>query len=280
MSAAASTLIPGAGMVQNIIEKMTDQIVKMVDEIMTEKADALMYEVIKPQIGEHMKSIFESYSMQTEASKMFNREIFPIYKQTIEDFANFNSLVKDVNKDIDNAIEEYAKEIIANKDDVNKKTEAKRKLIEKLKGVSDKKTGDVLSMKGGDLHTFLGNEENKFKPIDEKPAIKYLSEGTKLISDAIKEIVEKLKDDSDDKKETLKEAKDAESMFIKKQREGMRDPGSKSLANVFKHRFGIFCFFQGFFLKKTTGDLAKKMDGGKSKRRKHRKRNKTYKKRR
>lgn len=267
MSAAASTLIPGAGMVQNIIEKMTDQIVKMVDEIMTEKADALMYEVIKPQIGEHMKSIFESYSMQTEASKMFNREIFPIYKQTIEDFANFNSLVKDVNKDIDNAIEEYAKEIIANKDDVNKKTEAKRKLIEKLKGVSDKKTGDVLSMKGGDLHTFLGNEENKFKPIDEKPAIKYLSEGTKLISDAIKEIVEKLKDDSDDKKETLKEAKDAESMFIKKQREGMRDPGSKSLANVFK---------------KTTGDLAKKikMDGGKSKRRKHRKRNKTYKKRR
>jgi hypothetical protein len=263
MSAAASTLIPGAGMVQNIIEKLSDQIVAMVDEIMTEKADALMYEVIKPQIAEHMKSIFESYSMQTEASKMFNREIFPIYKRTIEDFANFNSLVKDVNKDIDVAIEEYAKEIIANKDDENKKMQAKQKLIEKLKGVSNTKTGDVLSMKGGDLHAFLGNEENIFKPIDEKPAIKYMGEGTKIISDAIKEIVGKMKDDSDDKNETLKQAKEDDSMFTTKRRESMRVPGS----NV---------------LKKKTGDLEKKlkMDGGKSKRRKHRKRNKTHKKRR
>ena len=78
MSAAASALIPGAGMVQNIIEKMSDQIVAMVDEILTEKADAMMYELIQPQIEQHLKTIFESYPVQMEASKMFNREIFPI----------------------------------------------------------------------------------------------------------------------------------------------------------------------------------------------------------
>ena len=109
MSAAASAVIPGAGMVQNIIEKMSDQIVAMVDEILTEKADAMMYELIQPQIEQHLKTIFESYPVQMEASKMFNREIFPIYKSTIDDFSNFNNIIKATDGKIDKTIEEYAR---------------------------------------------------------------------------------------------------------------------------------------------------------------------------
>ena len=252
-------------MVQNIIEKMSDQIVAMVDEIMTEKADAMVYEIIQPQIEEQMKSIFESYPVQMEASKMFNREIFPIYKQTLEDFANFNSLVKDANQDIDKAIEEYTKTIIENKDNVNKKTEAKQKLMASLKGVSDQKTGDVLTMKGGDLHTFLGNDDNRFKPFDEKPAINYMNAGTNLIGKAIEEIVGGIKINRDEMKTTIDELSETNSVFKNKRREGMRKPKPK-FADLAKNALD------------NLGNKVQK--GGKSKRRKPRKQNRTHKKQR
>jgi hypothetical protein len=264
MPSLSSTLIPGAGMVQNIIEKMSDQIVAMVDEIMTEKADALVYEIIQPQIEEQMKSIFESYPVQMEASKMFNREIFPIYKQTLEDFANFNSLVKDANQDIDKAIEEYTKTVIENKDDNNKKTEAKQKLMASLKGVSDKKTGDMLTMKGGDLHAFLGNVDNRFKPFDEKQAINHMNAGTNLIRNAIEEIVGGIKTNRDEMKTSIEESSKNNSDFKGKRRKEMRIP---------KPKFDDLA-------KNALGDLGKTQKGGKSKRRKFRKQNKTYKKRR
>jgi hypothetical protein len=275
----AGNLIPGAGMVQNIIEKMSDQIVAMVDEIITEKADAMIYDIIKPQIAEQMEAIFKSAPVQMEASKMFNRELFPIYKQTLEDFANFNSLVKDANQDIDKAIEEYANAIIANNDNTNKKNEAKQKLMATLKGVSDKKTGNVLSMKGGDLQSFLGNVDNQFKPVEGgNPATKYLGDGTNLISQAIEEIVGGLKNSREDLKTNIEESTKNNATFGEKRRKAMRKPKPKlnigkitqslgnqandTLANIGKEVTGI------------------KMGGGKSKRRRHRKQHKTYKKRR
>jgi hypothetical protein len=204
-----------------------------------------------------MKSIFESYPVQMEASKMFNREIFPIYKQTLEDFANFNSLVKGANQDIDKAIEEYTKTILENKDDVNKKTEAKQKLMASLKGVSDKKTGDVLTMKGGDLHTFLGNDDNRFKPFDEKPANNYMNAGTNLIGKAIEEIVGGIKTNRNEMDTSIEKSSKNNSAFKNDRREGMRKPKPK------------------------FADLGNEIQkGGKSKRRKPRKQNRTHKKRR
>lgn len=226
MSAAASALIPGAGMVQNIIEKMSDQIVAMVDEILTEKADAMMYELIQPQIEQHLKTIFESYPVQMEASKMFNREIFPIYKSTIEDFSNFNSIIKETDGKIDKSIEEYAKAIIENKDDEAKKKDAKQKLISKLKGINDSDVGDVLTMKGGDLNSFLANNDNKFKQMEGgKPRPAKLSKSANKIADAINEILGKTKPEFDENREKIKEAEEDFSAFKKQRRTNMRIPG-------------------------------------------------------
>ena len=226
MSAAASALIPGAGMVQNIIEKMSDQIVAMVDEILTEKADAMMYELIQPQIEQHLKTIFESYPVQMEASKMFNREIFPIYKSTIEDFSNFNSIIKETDGKIDKAIEEYAKAIIENKDDEAKKKDAKQKLISELKGINDSDVGDVLTMKGGDLNSFLANNDNKFKQMEGgKPRPAKLSKSANKIADAINEILGKTKPEFDENREKIKEAEEDFSAFKKQRRTNMRIPG-------------------------------------------------------
>jgi hypothetical protein len=233
MSAAASALIPGAGMVQNIIEKMSDQIVAMVDEILTEKADAMMYELIQPLIEQHLKTIFESYPVQMEASKMFNREIFPIYKSTIEDFSNFNSIIKATDGKIDKTIEEYAKAIIENKDDEAKKKDAKQKLISELKSINDSDVGDVLTMKGGDLNSFLANDDNKFKQMEGgKPRPPKLPKSVNKIADAIKEILEKTKPEFDENREKIKEAEADFSAFKKQRRTDMRIPGIFGCENV------------------------------------------------
>jgi hypothetical protein len=198
----------------------------MVDEILTEKADAMMYELIQPQIEQHLKTIFESYPVQMEASKMFNREIFPIYKSTIEDFSNFNSIIKETDGKIDKAIEEYAKAIIENKDDEVKKKDAKQKLISKLKGINDSDVGDVLTMKGGDLNSFLTNDYNKFKQMEGgKPRPPKLSKSANKIADAIKEILGKTKPEFDENREKIKEAEEDFSAFKKQRRTNMRIPG-------------------------------------------------------
>jgi len=233
MSAAASMLIPGSGMVQNVIEKMSDQIVAMVDEILTEKADAMMYEIIQPKIEDCLKAIFESYPVQLEASKMFNREIFPIYKSTLDDFANFNTITQSANDEIDKALENYAKNIIQNQNNNDEKQKAKDALISELKKIRDSNVGDTLTMKGGDIGSFLGNDENKFKQMDGgKSPQTYLSSNTKKISDAIEEIVGKTKKDYDNKRENIKKSEEDFSVFKKKRRENMRIPGISACKNL------------------------------------------------
>ena len=232
---AASNMTSGSGGIgiQNIIEKISDQIVGMVDEILTEKADAMMYELIQPQIEQHLKTIFESYPVQMEASKMFNREIFPIYKSTIEDFSNFNSIIKETDGKIDKAIEEYAKAIIENKNDEAKKKDAKQKLISKLKGINDSDVGDVLTMKGGDLSSFLADDDNKFKQIEGgKPRPSKLSKSANKVADAIKEILGKTKPEYDENREKIKEAEEDFSAFKKQRRTEMRIPGSSGCKSI------------------------------------------------
>ena len=203
----------------NIVEQVTDKIFEMINTIIREKSDDIVHLMIGPQIAEQMKSIFESYPVQLEASKMFNRELFPIYKQTLEDFANFNSLVKDADQDIDKAINKYANEIIANKDNDDKKNEAKQGLLAALKGISVAKVGDVLSMKGGDLKSFLGNVNNKFKPNEGgTPSPNYLSVGTKPISNALEQILTGMKGNYEEKNTKIKNLKKDYDNFNNKRR--------------------------------------------------------------
>lgn len=227
MSAAASMLLPGGGMIQGVIEKMSDQIVAMVDEILSEKADAMMYEIIQPKIDECLKTIFESNPVQMEASKMFNREIFPIYKQTLDDFANFNTIVQNTNKEIDNALEKYTKTII---EDASQKDTAKQTLIKSLKTINETKIG---TMKGGDIKTFLGDEENRFKIMDGgKPKPAYLSDSNKKISEAIEEIVGNAKKEYDEKRKQIKESEETFAKFTDTRRKEMRIPGMSACTGI------------------------------------------------
>lgn len=274
----AGNLIPGAGMVQNIIEKMSDQIVAMVDDAITEKLDAVVYEIIKPQIAEQMESIFKSAPVQMAASDMFIKELLPIYNRTLKDFANFNSLVKGTDQDIDKAIEEYANARIASKTDAEKNA-AKQEFMDKLKGISDKKVGKMLEMKGGDLQSFLGNADNQFKVVEGgTPAPKFLSDGTNLISQAIEEIVGGLKNAREELKKTIDESTKNNTEHGIERRKAMRKPKPKFNINKITESLGN----QANNVLADIGNRATgiKISGGKSKRRKPKRQNKTYKKRR
>lgn len=228
MSGAAIMSNSDTGMIQNIIEKMSDQIIAMVDEILTEKADAMMYEIIAPKIEEKMQIIFQSPSLQLEASKMFNREIFPIYKSTLEDFANFNALTKEPNANIDKALENYVKSFAKDK------VAAKKELITKLTEINGLNVGNVDKsndgkMTGGDLKAFLENDENKFKQIDGgKPRSSYLSSNTKKIGDALHEIVGKTMEEYKGIRENIGELEEKFSESVNDRRKNMRIPGSSA----------------------------------------------------
>ena len=265
-------------MVQNIIEKMSDQIVAMVDDAITEKLDAVVYEIIKPQIAEQMESIFKSAPVQMAASDMFIKELLPIYNRTLKDFANFNSLVKGTDQDIDKAIEEYANARIASKTDAEKNA-AKQEFMDKLKGISDKKVGKMLEMKGGDLQSFLGNADNQFKVVEGgTPAPKFLSDGTNLISQAIEEIVGGLKNAREELKKTIDESTKNNTEHGIERRKAMRKPKPKFNINKITESLGN----QANNVLADIGNRATgiKISGGKSKRRKPKRQNKTYKKRR
>lgn len=228
---SASMLIPGAGMVQNIIEKMTDKIVAMVDEILTEKADAMMYEIIQPKIEECLKAIFTSSPVQLEAAKMFNREVFPIYKRSLDDFADVNKLITSADGKINVAFDEYTKTVIENKDDEVKKTEAKKKLMDKLKEIGDTNIGEI--QKGGEPYKLLETPENKFRPIENPEAItKYLTDGTDLISEAINQILNKTKDSYENMKENMKTSEKEHTEFNELRLSDMRIPGISACPNI------------------------------------------------
>ena len=290
---AAASLNSGGGIgIQDVIEKISDQIVTIVDEILTEKADAITHEILQPMIEEHLKEIFGSYPVQMEASKMFSREIFPIYKSTIDDFSNFNNIIKATDGKIDKTIEEYAKAIIENKDDDTKKKDAKQKLISELKGINNSDVGDILSMKGGDLSSFLADDDNKFKEIEGgKPRPPKLPGSAKTIADAINAIVGKTQTEYDENHKKIKEAEEDFSAFKKQRRSNMRIPGTsgcKSIDNLQKTEESMKDMENALQLKQIEG-LKDKMKnsasstiknlviaGGKKRRRKSRK---TYKKR-
>lgn len=240
----------------NIMEQLKDTILKMLKEAIEKNADHITHGIIKEKLEENMESLFKSYTVQLEASKMFNRELFPIYKRALEEFAKFNTLVKEAKEEIGKAIEEYTTAVIANPNDTTKKTAAKDNLMKALMTVSETKVGDVLSMKGGDLQSFLENKENEFKMIEGgNPAPEYVKVGTNKIDKALEQIARGMKEDYDKYNEGIKELNNADN----KVNEEMRKKYEK---------------------KQEPTDLGNKQNGGKSKRRKHRKRNKTYKKRR
>jgi hypothetical protein len=275
----AGTLIPGPGMIKNLMEEFAEQIVAMVNVEIKEKLDAIVYEMIKPQIAEQMESIFKSAPVQMAASDMFTKELYPIYERTLEDFANFNSMVKGADQNINKVIEKYTNKIIANKDNDDAKNKAKQELIEDLKGISIEKTGDVLKMKGGDLQSFLGNANNKFKVVEGgTPAPNYLSEGTNLISQAIEEIVGGLKNAREDLKTTIEESTKNNTEHGIERRNAMRKPKPKFNINKITESLGN----QANNMLADIGNKATgiKINGGKSKRRRHKRNHKTYKKRR
>lgn len=262
----ASNLTPGDSNF-NIVEKISEQIFKMVKDIIDKKSDDIVYNIIGPQIENNMASLFTSYPVQLEASKMFNRELFPIYKRALEDFAKFNNLVKEAKEEINKAIEEYTTAILANPND----NAAKEKLIQALMRVSNEKVGDVfklkegdekegngLSMEGGGLQSFLENKDNEFTPIDGgTPAPEYIEGETNRIDKALGKILGGMKEKYDECNKGIKENIEANEKFneeIRKKKE--KKQGPDDLGNK------------------------PKMGGGKSKRRKHRKRSKTHKKRR
>lgn len=271
MSAAASMLLPGGGMIQGVIEKMSDQIVAMVDEILTEKADAMMYEIIQPKIDECLKTIFESNPVQMEASKMFNREIFPIYKQTLDDFANFNTITQTADREIDTALETYTKTIM---DDATKKDAAKKTLIDSLKTINETKIG---TMKGGDIKTFLEDEENRFKQVDGgKPKPAYLSGGNKKISEAIEEIVGNAKKEYDDKRKQIKESEETFAEFTDARRKNMRIPGMSACKDI-EHMKKKEDEGEIGLLKKKLENATQKITGGKKRKQRRKKTHRKHK---
>lgn len=244
MPSVGNDLISGGGDF-NIIEQLKETIIKMLKEAIDKNATFITNDMIKEQIEENMESLFKSYPVQLEASKMFNRELFPIYKRALDEFAKFNTIVKDAKEEIDKAIEEYKNAIIANPND----TVAKDNLIKALMRVSNEKVGDVLSMKGGDLKSFLENKDNEFTPIvGGTPAPEYMKGGTNKIDVGLKEIVGGMKEKYDECNKGIEESNAANAKVDAERR------------------------------KKPV--LGNKQGGGKSKRRKHRKRSKTHKKRR
>lgn len=238
-------------LINGLVEKLEDKI----NQIIMEKSDVIVYDILQPQIEKQMETIFKSASMGMAASKMFTRELFPIYEKTLADFAKFNSFVKGVDANIKTKIIAFVKEYIESKTEAERNT-AIEKFIGELKGISEKKVG---KMTGGDLKSFLGNADNKFEAVEGgTPAPNDLSEDPESISDGIEKIVGGMKKTREELKATINESIENDAKGSEERRKLMSDNPNRRL-----------------------GDKDdKKMSGGKSKRRKYRKRNKTYKKRR
>ena len=103
----ASLLFPGSDVLENFLQTMSDKIIAMVDEILTEKADAMVYDIMQPKIEECMKAIFSSSPVHLEAAKMFNKEIFPIYDRSLKDLAGAKQIIDGVEGDAKKAFDKY-----------------------------------------------------------------------------------------------------------------------------------------------------------------------------
>lgn len=230
---SASLLFPGADALQDFLQKISDKIVAMVDEILTEKADAMMYEIIQPKIEECLKAIFTSSPVQLEAAKMFNREIFPIYNRSIDDFADINALVSDANGDMNSAFDEYTKSVIdasAAKNETGV-ADAKKKLMEKLKTINESKVGDL--QKGGDLKKFILDKINNFKPLENETAITtFLNDKKAPAINAISEIIENTRKTYEKLRENMEASRLSNDELENSRISNMRVPGISACPNI------------------------------------------------
>lgn len=226
---ASNLLFPGADMLENFLQNMADKIIAMVDEILTEKADAMIYDIMQPKIEECLKAIFSSSPVQLEASKMFNKEIFPLYDRSLKDFAGAKQLIDEAENASKTAFDKYTEEVVnASKKGGDATTaiqEAKKKFKEEMKKISDEKI-KYDAEGGGKLRKILSDEANVFKVMDDATVVEnYLTNPGAAVMDALSEIINKTETTYKKLKNDIEEAEKAQNELEERRASNLRIPG-------------------------------------------------------
>lgn len=228
----ASLLFPGSDVLENFLQTMSDKIIAMVDEILTEKADAMVYDIMQPKIEECMKAIFSSSPVHLEAAKMFNKEIFPIYDRSLKDLAGAKQIMDGVEGDAKKAFDKYTEAIVnASKsggDATAAIEKAKQTFKEDMKKIDDEKV-KYDAEGGAKMRQFLLNKDNVFKPDEEMDVLaNFLTDPSAPVMTALEQIVLNTEKTYKTYKEKMEEAAKNEEELKKERISKLRIPGSSA----------------------------------------------------
>lgn len=238
----SSLLFPGSDVLENFLQTISDKIIAMVDEILTEKADAMVYDIMQPKIEECMKAIFSSSPVHLEAAKMFNKEIFPIYDRSLKDLAGAKQIIDGVEGDAKKAFDKYTEAIVnASKsggDATAAIEKAKQTFKEDMKKIDDEKV--KYDAEGGNkMRQFLLNKDNAFKPDEEMAVLEnYLTDPSAPAMTALEQIILNTEKTYETYGKQIEEAAKNEEALRKARIAKLRIPGSTAcpaISAMYKH---------------------------------------------
>lgn len=225
---ASNLLFPGGDVLESFLQNMADKIIAMVDEILTEKADAMIYDIMQPKIEESLKAIFSSSPVQLEAAKMFNKEIFPIYDRSLKDFASAKQLIDGAAGAAKVAFDKYTTAVVeAGKKggDAASIEKAKKTFKEDMQKINDEQV-KYNGEGGGKLQEFLLNKENMFKKLEDGATLEpYLTDPGAPVMDAMSEIINKTEATYNELKKNIEEADKTQKELEERRISKFRIPG-------------------------------------------------------
>ena len=222
---AANLLFPGGDVLESFLQNMADKIIAIVDEILTEKADAMIYDIMQPKIEDSLKAVFSSSPVQLEAAKMFNKEIFPIYDRSLKDFAGMKQIIDGAEGAAKQAFDKYTKAVVEGGGDAASIEQAKKTFKEDMQKINDEQV-KYDAEGGGEMRKFLLNEENIFKKLEDGTMVEnYLTNPAAPVMDAISEIIKKTEATYNELKENIKNAEKNQKELDERRVSSLRIPG-------------------------------------------------------
>jgi hypothetical protein len=222
---AANLLFPGGDVLESFLQNMADKIIAMVDEILTEKADAMIYDIMQPKIEDSLKAVFSSSPVQLEAAKMFNKEIFPIYDRSLKDFASAKQLIDGAEGAAKQAFDKYTTAVVDSKGDATLIEQAKNKFKEDMQKINDEQV-KYDAEGGGKLQKFLLDKNNLFEKLEDGAMIEnYLTNPVAPVMDAISEIINKTEATYNELKKNMEDAEKNQKELDERRISSLRIPG-------------------------------------------------------
>ena len=215
-----------AGIIENGENMINAAIKAKIDDL---DFNSIFSSKITPKLEETVKAgvekLFNSYSFQDAAAKLFNKDLFKVYDDALTDCAVVKKMIDENNNDTTAAFTLFIKKIQDAAGDKTQITLAKQDFLDNMKAIDTKQTGGKSILTTQNLKQSFKDQANK---IGAMPTSQATAVSGETMTDVLTQINTKIKEASDKRKTGIQKLIDSQSNDTKVGGKSKKTKGGKS----------------------------------------------------